>query len=447
MELYNVTVEGYRIYYTESSNYIKAANVKFVGKNVFGYGNDPIFVLNTGNGDTVFSNCEFSNFKAKSLIQAKAQINFYGTNNIKNNEFINYAMNYESGHTMHVANGATVNIESNTIKSDIANTSIINFNNPGRLFIDTNGILNITNNTFATGTTTPTRQAAIYIPKSAYIDVNSKLKVLDNKSNNGVHAYQIYSEKTDWFIQTNGSKINTDYSRFKVYINSSDGTGTVFKKWTTGTAQDVNKYNTCIIPDDIYLGGAEVALENNNVVIKIIQQVHKLCGAASGKACSHLAVSNHTGDVTFKAMPADFKTTGTYFLSSNRTLTKNITLTGALNLCLNGFTLNLDKYQILGNYNLTICDCKGTGKITVGENKAELFKNTKVVLFGNSDSKKMSVEGYRIYYTDSGSSYSFYASNVYFTGKKAAGLNNDGAFYTNSQDTLTFANSSFTNFV
>ncbi|MBR4314216.1 MAG: hypothetical protein IKP66_04825, partial [Lachnospiraceae bacterium] len=204
----------------------------------------------------------------------------------------------------------------------------------------------------------------------------------------------------------------------------------------------------CIILDDIYDKNAvAVALENNNVIIKLIQQVHKLCGAASGKACSHLAVSSHTSDVTFKGMSDDFKTTGSYFLGSNRTLTKNITLTGALNLCLNGYTLNFDKYQILGNYNLTICDCKGTGKITVGENKAELFKNTKVVLFGNSDSKKMSVEGYRIYYTDSGSSYSFYASNVHFTGKKAAGLNNDGAFYTNSQDTLTFANCLFTNFV
>ena len=455
-----LTIEGNRIYYGDSKtpyyddgktpyddskqSYFKSYNVQFLGNNASGANNDPIFVLNIGGAIAEFYNCNFSSFKAKSLIQTKTQINFYGTNNIQSNEFTNCVMNYESGHIMMLKKGATVHIEKNTIKSAIANTSIINFDNASKLFIDTNAILNIINNTFATGTITPQRQTAIYISKDAYINVNSKLKVLDNKSDNKkIHAYQIYSERSDWFIIATASKMNTDYSRFKVYINSPDGQGIVFKDWNDNTVQDKNKYNTCIIPDDKYNNMMEAVLRGTNVEI-MSHHRHKLCGATNECNSDH---QGHNSIVSYLGVETISATEGKYYLTKNSTLTKDITLTGDLCLCLNGRTLDMSSYRFFGSDNnkLIICDCVGDAKITTTKNKYELFKDVKMNIWGKNGSKPLTVEGYRIYYTESDNYIK--ASYINFVGKNDFGEGNDPIFvFGTGEDELVFSYCNFSKF-
>lgn len=60
---------------------------------------------------------------------------------------------------------------------------------------------------------------------------------------------------------------------------------------------------------------------------------------------------------------------GNYYLKHSVTATGDITITGAVNLCLNGRTLDLDGHHFIVNSggSLTICDCGSGGTITGGQ--------------------------------------------------------------------------------
>lgn len=60
---------------------------------------------------------------------------------------------------------------------------------------------------------------------------------------------------------------------------------------------------------------------------------------------------------------------GNYYLKHSVTATDDITITGAVNLCLNGRTLDLDGHHFIVNNggSLTICDCGSGGTITGGQ--------------------------------------------------------------------------------
>ena len=75
-----LTVEGYRIYYTEKDSVMKASHINFIGLDAYGADNNPIFVFGKGKDIVVFSNCTFTKFKAKSLIKSKSQVIFYSAN-------------------------------------------------------------------------------------------------------------------------------------------------------------------------------------------------------------------------------------------------------------------------------------------------------------------------------------------------------------------------------
>lgn len=60
---------------------------------------------------------------------------------------------------------------------------------------------------------------------------------------------------------------------------------------------------------------------------------------------------------------------GNYYLADNITLEGSISISGNVNICLNGNTISTNKYCYgvfhFADYKLTVCDCKNTGKISV----------------------------------------------------------------------------------
>lgn len=84
------------------------------------------------------------------------------------------------------------------------------------------------------------------------------------------------------------------------------------------------------------------------------EHIHKLCVGSSCTDDSH-------GDIHWTAWNGGASlNTGNYYLSSDVTLTQNLTIPGDtdVNLCLNGYVLNLNgdnRINVEGNLN--ICDC------------------------------------------------------------------------------------------
>lgn len=99
---------------------------------------------------------------------------------------------------------------------------------------------------------------------------------------------------------------------------------------------------------------------------------HPVCGAA----CSHSGA--HT-NITWEEV-TEWGGDGLALSNSSYYLMKDvkrsasggtIKITGNVNICLNGYTLNLNKghFEVQNGAVLTICDCAGTGKVTNGSGK------------------------------------------------------------------------------
>lgn len=93
--------------------------------------------------------------------------------------------------------------------------------------------------------------------------------------------------------------------------------------------------------------------------------------AHSHPACGDNTCGQHGGEVTFSPLSSLSSTLGpgNYYLKHSVTATDDITITGAVNLCLNGRTLDLDGHHFIVNNggSLTICDCGSGGTITGGQ--------------------------------------------------------------------------------
>lgn len=81
--------------------------------------------------------------------------------------------------------------------------------------------------------------------------------------------------------------------------------------------------------------------------------------------------TNHGSEVTFAPLSSLSSTLGpgNYYLKHSVTATDDITISGAVNLCLNGRTLDLDGHHFIVNSggSLTLCDCGSGGTITGGQ--------------------------------------------------------------------------------
>ena len=115
---------------------------------------------------------------------------------------------------------------------------------------------------------------------------------------------------------------------------------------------------------------------------------HPICGNID--KCTNLDHSdgNHGGDVTWIEVTQSAVTDGTlaladggsYYLGGNINTAKAITITGTVNLCLNGKTLNSEYtvIEVKGGATLNICDCHGGGEITnTSESNSPIQVNTR----------------------------------------------------------------------
>lgn len=95
---------------------------------------------------------------------------------------------------------------------------------------------------------------------------------------------------------------------------------------------------------------------------------HPICGAS----CDHEDAShNDPAWQQWMSSSGGTLTGGSYYLTSNMTLSQPITVTGNVNFCLNGNTIKRNDgssspFQVESGGSLTICDCKDTGQLTGG---------------------------------------------------------------------------------
>lgn len=121
---------------------------------------------------------------------------------------------------------------------------------------------------------------------------------------------------------------------------------------------------------DVYVDGTDtgnnITVSVNNTVFGpevLMHHSHPICGDSS--------CQEHGGAVSFYALTSLNGTLaqGNYYLNDTVDATGDITISGAVNLCLNGKTLNLNGHHIKiegsGN-SLTLCDCGTIGEITGG---------------------------------------------------------------------------------
>ena len=123
---------------------------------------------------------------------------------------------------------------------------------------------------------------------------------------------------------------------------------------------------------DVYVDGTDtgnnITVSVNNTVFGpevLMHHSHPICGDSS--------CQEHGGAVSFYALTSlnSTLTQGNYYLTSDliNNTGNDIAISGAVNLCLNGQTLNLNGHHIKiegsGN-SLTLCDCGTIGEITGG---------------------------------------------------------------------------------
>ena len=115
-------------------------------------------------------------------------------------------------------------------------------------------------------------------------------------------------------------------------------------------------------------GGEIFTYEYNEGALRLYNtKSHPICGGA----CSH-EDTPHTSPAWQKwSTPSNNTLTGgSYYLSTDVTLTQPITITGHVNLCLNGNTIKRSDgsspFQVTEGGSLTICDCQTTGQLTGG---------------------------------------------------------------------------------
>lgn len=141
---------------------------------------------------------------------------------------------------------------------------------------------------------------------------------------------------------------------------------------TTGASIEGNTLKTTgagevIVKATIVNGKTESTDFTNNAVITVTPvytphtNIHPVCGLSCTHTSSHADVT-YT-ELTQRAIGGTLRT-GNYYLDDNLTAESNIFINGDVNLCLNGYTLNMQGYKLIqigGTLNLS--DCKTGGKI------------------------------------------------------------------------------------
>lgn len=166
------------------------------------------------------------------------------------------------------------------------------------------------------------------------------------------------NEKNVWLYNSQKIEIGNDGLRGGE-IGVTRDTPDVF---TTGGNESYRQY--FFSDDDTYV------VVPSNGELALGQSASNPEYAHSHPACGDNTCGQHGGEVTFSPLSSLSSTIGQgdYYLKHSVTATGDITISGTVNLCLNGRTLDLDGHHFIVNSggSLTICDCGTTGKITGG---------------------------------------------------------------------------------
>ena len=114
--------------------------------------------------------------------------------------------------------------------------------------------------------------------------------------------------------------------------------------------------------------GAAVVFDVPKLTASAAHQNHKMCGDLSCTDSSH----TNAAWTELSSFTSGTLSEGSYYLTSNITLSSNITISGEVNLCLNGNTINANNnsrvISIEEGGTLNLCDCSSgqAGKLTGG---------------------------------------------------------------------------------
>ena len=271
------------------------------------------------------------------------------------------------------------------------NTSTSNSFKGGGVYVeDSKNIFTMTGGKI-TGNQTATYGGGVYVEGQSNFIVSGDAQITGNYKTDGTSttADNVYLQSVvdgtqkQASIQVNGALSNNasisvnagtiDVGSYKIVAQGS--------KYTL-TNDDLNHFNSDVAGYTSQLVDNSIAFTNGTL------HEHKICGKTdcndghSNALWIPLTYDADTKTLKYGATEASRETketptkhyiytlpAGNYYLAENIELDGSISISGNVNICLNGNTISTNKYCYgvfyFKNYKLTVCDCQDTGKILV----------------------------------------------------------------------------------
>ncbi len=268
------------------------------------------------------------------------------------------------------------------------NTSTSNSFKGGGVYVEGN------RNTFTmtggkiTGNQTATDGGGVYVEGQSNFIVSGDVQITGNYKTDGTTDNVYLQSVTNGtqkqaYIQVNGALSNNA----SISVNAGTIDESSYKIVAQGsnymlTQTDVGHFNSDVDGYTSKLVDNSIAFTNGD------PHEHKICGKTdcndghSNALWIPLTYDADTKTLKYGATEASRETketptkhyiytlpAGNYYLAENIELDGSISISGNVNICLNGNTISTNKYCYgvfyFKNYKLTVCDCQDTGKILV----------------------------------------------------------------------------------
>ena len=241
----------------------------------------------------------------------------YAANEIKvdgNLKITNSSLTFDMNHFVYVAGGrfgieenANLEIKNNTLRNSVAaGKGILYIGSNAHMYL--HGTLDISDNRF-TGTRKSHSDVGLwYTNKTESIEIGSGSIIIRNNTTANANAnvrnlYSYYGGETSEesvisiFKQKTGTKFDAINSRIdSVAINSEEYTGVIYPSWTSANVEgsEIVNFDT-VFKADTYGGrkGLVLDVEENNVIIKLADHYHKICGVPETEECKHTLIGSH----------------------------------------------------------------------------------------------------------------------------------------------------------
>ncbi|MBR4314657.1 MAG: hypothetical protein IKP66_07095, partial [Lachnospiraceae bacterium] len=242
----------------------------------------------------------------------------YAANEIKvdgNLKITNSSPTSDMNHFIYVAGGrfgieenAALEIKNNTLRNSVAaGKGILYIGSNAHMYL--HGTLDISDNRF-TGTRKSHSDVGLwYANKTESIEIGSGSIIIRNNTTaregaNVRNLYSYYGGETSEegvisiFKQKAGTKFDGINSRIdSVAINSEEYTGVIYPSWTSANVSgfDEGVDFADVFKADTYGGrkGLVLDVEENNVIIKLADHFHKICGVPETEECKHTLIGSH----------------------------------------------------------------------------------------------------------------------------------------------------------